>query len=208
MCAVVALIAPAASSADDTSAVAQIAPEVYAESVAVEDMQSSTGSVAHSSTTGVSVALPDSGRDSLVVKDGSTVIDVCLPDENKSSDLNVENGSVVAWNADGGYSFGISAPWALDANGVQVPTHFEVRGLELVQVVSHTSGSYRDPIVADPWFGIDLYRNVYISTGRDADGSGWKINATPTVWGRQNRSRPMWWAHRDEVRAKAGRWNT
>lgn len=42
----------------------------------------------------------------------------------------------------------IAPAWATDARGRQVPTHFELRGSSLVQVVEHRGASY--PVVADP----------------------------------------------------------
>lgn len=45
------------------------------------------------------------------------------------------------------------APWAVDAAGVDVPTHFEVSGGNtLVQVVEHKAGSFQYGITADPWW--------------------------------------------------------
>jgi len=46
----------------------------------------------------------------------------------------------------------IEAPWAYDADGVAVPTRFEVRGSTLVQVVDHASGDVTYPVTADPSF--------------------------------------------------------
>lgn len=45
---------------------------------------------------------------------------------------------------------GVDAPWARDANGVEVPTHFEAHGNTLVQVVEHKAGNFAYPITADP----------------------------------------------------------
>jgi hypothetical protein len=42
----------------------------------------------------------------------------------------------------------VAPAWATDAEGRPVPTHFEVRGSALVQVVNHRGASY--PVVADP----------------------------------------------------------
>jgi hypothetical protein len=44
----------------------------------------------------------------------------------------------------------IAAPWARDANGVAVPTHYDVDGLTLTQVVEHRGGDYAYAITADP----------------------------------------------------------
>ncbi|MDZ5145065.1 hypothetical protein [Microbacterium testaceum] len=46
----------------------------------------------------------------------------------------------------------VEAPWATDAVGETVPTHYETRGEKLVQVVSPTSHNVY-PIVADPTWG-------------------------------------------------------
>lgn len=55
------------------------------------------------------------------------------------------------------YRHGASAPsstvapaWAVDADGQPVPTHFEIQGSSLVQVVEHQSAAY--PVVADPQY--------------------------------------------------------
>ncbi len=51
----------------------------------------------------------------------------------------------------------IDAPWATDAAGRAVPTHYEIEGTTLVQVIDHHSGQISYPIVADPkfvWEGI------------------------------------------------------
>jgi hypothetical protein len=44
----------------------------------------------------------------------------------------------------------VDAPWAVDADGRDVPSWYEVQGSILIQVVEHESGSYDYPIVADP----------------------------------------------------------
>jgi len=44
----------------------------------------------------------------------------------------------------------IAAPWAHDATGAPVPTHFEVSGTTVTQVVEHRSGQYVYAITADP----------------------------------------------------------
>lgn len=42
----------------------------------------------------------------------------------------------------------VAPPWATDANGDPVPTHFEVQGSFLIQVVDHVGATY--PVIADP----------------------------------------------------------
>lgn len=59
------------------------------------------------------------------------------------------DGSVSAIDAAGDASFYVPAPWAKDANGAAVPTHYEVSGNVLTQVVAFTAAS-AFPVVADP----------------------------------------------------------
>ena len=46
----------------------------------------------------------------------------------------------------------VQVPWAFDANGTPVATHYEVDGGTLVQVVDHTARDVAYPVVADPTF--------------------------------------------------------
>lgn len=47
----------------------------------------------------------------------------------------------------------LDVPWAVDANGVEVDTHYEVRGTALVQVVDHSAQTdLTYPITADPTY--------------------------------------------------------
>ena len=52
------------------------------------------------------------------------------------------------------------APWAKDAEGADVPTHYEINGGELVQVVEHRGGGFTYPVVADPWYGESLISQI------------------------------------------------
>lgn len=70
-----------------------------------------------------------------------------------------EDGSVLV--LDGEEPVGVvAAPWATDAEGVSVPTRYEVGGSTLTQVVDHVGGGFAYPITADPlvtkWWGIQL----------------------------------------------------
>ncbi len=61
-----------------------------------------------------------------------------------------EDGGVDIFDAAGEPIGDLDAPWAVDANDAAVPTHYEVSGTTLTQVVSHRDGSYAYGIVADP----------------------------------------------------------
>ena len=67
-----------------------------------------------------------------------------------------EGGGVEALNTDGRVISVAPAPWATDANGVSVPTRYEINGTTLTQVVDHANGSYAYPVVADPswWWAV------------------------------------------------------
>ena len=69
-----------------------------------------------------------------------------------------EDGSVVAAGRDGSFTAYVASPWAKDANGDAVPTHYEVSGNTLTQVVDFTAAT-AFPVVADPtmdilWWGV------------------------------------------------------
>ncbi|MGG7465297.1 hypothetical protein [Plantibacter sp. YIM 135347] len=69
-----------------------------------------------------------------------------------------------------------AAPWAYDANGVVVPTHYEVDGSSLVQVVEHQGGGYAYPITADPewgWEGVLLWAYFTRSGTQDMSNAGY-----------------------------------
>lgn len=57
----------------------------------------------------------------------------------------------------------IAAPWAVDASGQPVPTHYTLRGTILTQVVDATNAVL--PVVADPW--VDLGWSIYIKYGKN-----------------------------------------
>lgn len=70
-----------------------------------------------------------------------------------------EDGGVDAVNAAGEVIAAASAPWATDANGADVPTHYEIVGTTLVQVVEHRDAGFAYGIVADPswhWWGVEF----------------------------------------------------
>lgn len=76
-----------------------------------------------------------------------------FPFGGEVASLNLEpDGRVTTLNAAGEVIGVVDAPWARDAKGAAVPTHFEVQGTTLVQVVSHRGGNFTYGITADPSF--------------------------------------------------------
>jgi len=116
----------------------------------------------------------DNANDSTTVvaakADGSVQIATVLSSANAptrySYDFFVEGKGELILDKDGrvhvvgesGYVTAVIAPaWAFDARGAEVPTHYEVSGGQLTQVVEH-GAQYAYPIVADPqtlyyWWG-------------------------------------------------------
>lgn len=67
--------------------------------------------------------------------------------ESETRLLLLDDGAVSVSNADG-FLGGIEAPWAVDAEGQSLPTHYEISGSTLTQVVDTTGAAF--PVVADP----------------------------------------------------------
>jgi hypothetical protein len=61
------------------------------------------------------------------------------------------DGAIEALYAAGLVIAGRAAPWARDAHGRDVPAHFEVDVMTIIQVVEHRGGGYAYGITADPW---------------------------------------------------------
>lgn len=88
-----------------------------------------------------------------------------------------EDGFVVITDEAGQYIGAVTPPWALDATGAKVPTHFEVDGNTLTQVVDHSGFTY--PVVADPYAGKALISSV----GVGSENGQPRYSATKTTFG-------------------------
>jgi len=91
-----------------------------------------------------------------------------------------DSGAVDILDRTGDWVGGVISPWATDANGVAVPTHFDLNADTITQVIEPTE-STKYPIVADPWFGHTLISKVKWVTY-----SKWSPTAAvyPTAFGR------------------------
>jgi hypothetical protein len=76
-----------------------------------------------------------------------------------SLSIDSESGGVAILNSDDEPLGAFETPWAIDADGAEVPTHYEIEGTTLTQVIEHVDGGFEYPIVADPSIsiGIGLY---------------------------------------------------
>ncbi|HET9412373.1 MAG TPA: hypothetical protein VFO38_06080 [Candidatus Saccharimonadales bacterium] len=62
----------------------------------------------------------------------------------------MESGGALVNDTNGNTLRAVPAPWARDAKGATVPSHYATNNGALTLVVDHTSGNYAYPIVADP----------------------------------------------------------
>lgn len=63
----------------------------------------------------------------------------------------LQDGSVLVFRNGEPAGF-VEAPWARDAEGRPVPTHYSITDNTITQVIEHTSGNFSYPIAADPWW--------------------------------------------------------
>lgn len=77
---------------------------------------------------------------------------------------------------------GISAPWAVDAEGNNIPTSYAIDGNAVIQYVAHKAADYSYPVVADPWLGFSLIAGAsWVKRSQ-----GWTLSVKPTGWARAN----------------------
>ncbi|WP_102509495.1 hypothetical protein [Sanguibacter massiliensis] len=180
--------------------------EVEVESGVVSD----DGTVVYESVDGgVDVAVQ-------VMEDSSVRVMTVIPDANApreyTYDLGLpadavvtegDDGSMLFTTPDGDFLGGVAAPWAKDANGVDIPTRYRVDGSSLVQEVDFTDETVF-PVVADPWMGLKIFSSIT----RTSMGSWWKVSANKSLWGHNihTPSAPSWaimlTAGWDEIKAK------
>ena len=130
--------------------------------------QADDGSVAENGTvlyedalpsTAVAMQVLDNGAvRALVVVDGADAptefrFPVSVPDGGGIA-LNPD-GSADVWNEIGLTVAVVEIPWATDAAGAAVPTHFRLEGTSLIQVVEHRANGTVYPVVADPALQFD-----------------------------------------------------
>ncbi|AGW41755.1 hypothetical protein O159_17120 [Leifsonia xyli subsp. cynodontis DSM 46306] len=104
----------------------------------------------------------------VVTKDGSlqinTVISTVSAPKQYSYEFTIPDGGQIVQAGDGYFVLNstndpiayIAAPWAKDANKNSVPTHYELTGTTLTQVIDLTNKT-AFPVVADPqfvWYGV------------------------------------------------------
>ncbi len=107
------------------------------------------------------------------------------------------DGSVRFYDDFGKEAGGIMAPWAVDADGKDVLTHFEINGRVIVQTVDHRGASY--PVVADP-FWVAVFVVVKYAALRCASSIPCTAAVTTAVTAGPHYVREAW-RHRDKLNA-------
>ncbi|WP_418907833.1 hypothetical protein [Glutamicibacter endophyticus] len=88
------------------------------------------------------------------------------------------NGGVLIESENGDLIGGFTPPWAKDANGLEIPTRYEVDGNTLIQVVDHRSAKNLEyPVVADPAYSRGIIKEVKWERWNNG---GWEIRFTVT----------------------------
>lgn len=91
----------------------------------------------------------------IVVKRDRAPEKFCFPVQGASSIQVQPNGSVVITPSRGGTPATLETPWAVDANGLEVPNRYVVEDRSLCHVIEHKGGRYVYPITADGTRGND-----------------------------------------------------
>ncbi|NQX12280.1 hypothetical protein HQQ80_11635 [Microbacteriaceae bacterium VKM Ac-2855] len=97
-----------------------------------------------------------------------------------------DDGGVMVVDREGAFVAGVAPAWAQDATGVAVPTHYEVDGVDLVQVVDHSATSISYPVTADPWLGINLFDRMSTTTDQGQP----RYMLYRSAWGAANSASP------------------
>lgn len=99
------------------------------------------------------------------------------------------DGGAAVFGADGSVVSTVAPPWAIDAYGQSVPTHYRIEGTSLVQVIEHRGFSY--PVIGDPcWSCIarDAVEAVKSATswaaGKVSSGARWLAGGVRTIAGK------------------------
>ena len=96
------------------------------------------------------------------------------------------DGSIVILDKNKKFTGAFTPAWALDKNGEKVPTHYEIRGNKLIQVVEHLSLNVAYPVVADPYYGRRMIRSAYWKKRPQKHGDTWfhyQITVIPSSFG-------------------------
>jgi hypothetical protein len=146
--------------ASDGVGVGDLTMGLPAEGVGVDTPNGTVFDGAAQDTAVVTQATDDGARALVYIADAHAPQRYRFPIDGARSLLVTADGGVAVINADPSRSDAeIAPPWAVDANGTPVPTHYEIDGSTLIQVVEHRSRDYAYGITADPhWGWVHIHR--------------------------------------------------
>ncbi|MFG2335415.1 hypothetical protein [Streptomyces yangpuensis] len=167
-----------------------------APSVRVEVPNADTAGTAKRLTDGTVVYPGDDGSASAVIptENGTqmvtTIMNADAPtryayavDVPEGGRVEVVDGNAFVVDDKGGLLLSVPAPWARDAEGAAVPTHFETDGATLTQVVDHRSATHAYPVVADPiWFVIPAWVLRSCGIGFLGAGASYWVGGGTSLW--------------------------
>lgn len=175
------------SSAEDTSAT--IAITLPEEADVNPGVESGDGMVSYSSMkdSGVSVVAEAPDGNSVRL---NTVLESAEAPNTLTYHLDLPDNAVLTLNEDGSIAAldgdtwlaGVAAPWAKDANGNDLPTHYELVGNGSFSQVIETNDTTAYPVVADPWLGISLVKKT--AWTYNSKSKGYTLQVYPSTWGR------------------------
>jgi hypothetical protein len=97
----------------------------------------------------------------------------------------IDSGLILIVDAAGAMVGGIAPAWAIDADGKQVKSWYELHGNTVSQKIDTTMSGITYPIIADPWLGFDLISNsTWAATLNPPDKYAPTLNVYPSEWGR------------------------
>jgi hypothetical protein len=114
--------------------------------------------------TDISLGVPGEpdGAQALIVIDGNDAPEhYAFPVEvngQATALRNSDDGGLEILDPSGAVVATVATPWATDANGAPVPTHYEINGSSIVQIVDHHGAAY--PVTADP--KVSLGWKIYV----------------------------------------------
>ena len=142
----------------------------------------SEGVVAHDNTNG-SVTVPIVKEDG-IVQIATVINQTSAPRAYEyeftvagGADVSIDNGTVIVRTSSGEFAGMVTPASAKDANGVDVPTHYELDGNHVTQVVEH-GDSYEYPIVIAPAASQTFFTSANVDTWSGQS----RVNLTPGWW--------------------------
>lgn len=103
-------------------------------------------------------------------------------DSAQVSELVAVGSAINVLDKHGNAVAGLGEPWAVDASGQPVATHYEISGLTVFQIVE-PGHSTQYPVLADPYLFVDL---IHSAAWRYNSPYGWTLEVSPTDWARFN----------------------